>query len=329
MPERAPAAYAIEGVTFRYPRAGTAAVRELACELRTAAFTAIIGPNGAGKSTLVRLLGGILAPTRGRVWLDGRPLREWRRRALSRRVAVVSQDDPPPGLRLSLRAYVDLGRNPHVNPWAPLRSRDREATARALAWADLGELASRPLAELSGGERQRAKLARALAQAPGILLLDEPSAHLDLRHALWVFEALRTRVRDEALTVICVTHDMQLASRYADHLVLMSRGRIVAAGLPGDVLGSPALADAYDCEVSVASVGELGYSVLPVRARRARTGRRRRVATPGGSHVTFDGGRDEAPTRPDFVAEQGSGGHGAAAAGRRDATTGEEHEEMG
>ena len=267
MPERATAAYRIEDVTFRYPRAAAAAVRELTCELRTATFTAIIGPNGAGKSTLVRLLGGILAPRRGSVWLDGRPLVEWNRRARSRRVAVVSQDDPPAGLRLSLRAYVDLGRNPYVNPWAPLRSGDREATARALAWADLEELGPRLLAELSGGERQRAKLARALAQAPGILVLDEPTAHLDLRHALWVFDALRARVRDEALTVICVTHDMQLASRYADHLILMSRGRIVAAGPPDAVLGSPALADAYDCEVRVASVGELGHSVLPVRAR--------------------------------------------------------------
>lgn len=265
--EGAPPAYRLDGVTFRYPGAPAAAVREVRMELRAAAFTAIIGPNGAGKSTLVRLLAGIAQPSEGTVWLDGRPLPDWSRRALSRRLAVVAQDDPPPALRLSLGAYVELGRNPHVNPWAALGPTDREVAARALAWADLAGLASRALDELSGGERQRAKLARALVQEPEVLVVDEPSAHLDLRHALWVFEALRDRVREQALTVICITHDMHLASRYADHLVLMSRGRVSARGLPGDVLRSPALEDAYDCELSVETLGEFGHSVFPVRTR--------------------------------------------------------------
>ncbi|WP_419166393.1 ABC transporter ATP-binding protein [Candidatus Palauibacter sp.] len=267
MAEGVRTAYGLDGVTFRYPGAAAAAVRDVTLELREAAFTAIIGPNGAGKSTLVRLLGGILAPTAGSVRLDDRSLPEWSRRALARRVAVVSQDAPPEALRISLRAYVELGRNPYVSPWAALGARDREVTDRVLAWADLDRLASRPLAQLSGGERQRAKLARALAQEPGVLVLDEPSAHLDFRHALWVFDALRARVRDEALTVICITHDMQLASRYADRLILLSRGRVVGAGRPGEVLLSPALGEAYGCDVSVQPLGELGHSVLPVRAR--------------------------------------------------------------
>ena len=267
MAERSGAAYGLAGVTFRYPRGSVPAVWGVTLHLRETAFTAVVGPNGAGKSTLVRLLGGIVEPTEGTVRLHGRPLPDWRRRALSRRLAVVSQDAPPPGLGISLQAYVELGRNPYVNPWASLGRRDREVTAHALSWAGLEHLSSRPLGELSGGERQRAKLARALAQEPGVLVLDEPSAHLDFRHALWVFEALRTRVRDEGLTVICITHDLQLASRYADRLILLSRGTVVADGSPAEVLRSSALEDAYDCEVRVEPLGELGHSVLPVRGR--------------------------------------------------------------
>ena len=154
-----------------------------------------------------------------------------------------------------------------MSPWAPLAPSDRAVVEDALTWAGLDRYADRPLSELSGGERQRAKLARAIAQEPRILVLDEPSAHLDFRHALWIFEALRDRVRDRALTVICITHDMQLASRYADRMILLAAGEAMAAGRPGDVLASPALAAAYGCGVRVESRGELGYSVLPVRGR--------------------------------------------------------------
>lgn len=263
----AAAAYRLEDVTFRYPSASAAALKGLSLEFGVAAFTAVIGPNGAGKSTLVRLLGGILDPSEGSVRLDGRRLVAWDRSALARRTAVVSQDAPPEALGVSLRGYVELGRNPYVSPWAPFAPRDREVIGDALKWAGLERLADRPLAELSGGERQRAKLARAIAQEPGVLILDEPSAHLDFRHALWIFDALRERVRDGALTVICITHDMQLASRYADRMILLAAGEAVAAGPPGDVLGSPALASTYGCDVRVESLSDLGYSVLPVRAR--------------------------------------------------------------
>lgn len=261
------AAYRLEDVTFRYPSASSPALKGLSLEFGVAVFTVVIGPNGAGKSTLVRLLGGILEPSDGSVRLDGRPLASWDRSALARRTAVVSQDAPPEALRVSLHGYVELGRNPYVSPWAPLAPRDRDVIGNALRWAGLEHLARRPLAELSGGERQRAKLARAMVQEPGVLILDEPSAHLDFRHSLWIFNALRERVRDRALTVICITHDMQLASRYADRMILLAEGEAVAAGPPGEVLGSPALAATYGCDVRVESLGDLGHSVLPVRAR--------------------------------------------------------------
>lgn len=271
MPEsalgRGHSAYRLEDVTFRYPSASDPALASLSLGFEESAFTAVIGPNGAGKSTLVRLLGGILEPSDGSISLDGRPLASWDRSALARRTAIVSQDAPPAALRVSLQSYVELGRNPYVSPWAPLGARDREVVDEALAWANLGHLATRPLAELSGGERQRAKLARAIAQEPGVLILDEPSVHLDFRHALWIFDALRGRVRDRALTIICITHDMQLASRYADRMILLAAGEAMAAGLPGDVLASPALGAAYGCEVRVDSLEELGHYVLPVRER--------------------------------------------------------------
>ena len=260
-------AYRIEAVTFRYPGAGDDALQEVTLDIPTGSFSAVIGPNGAGKSTLVRLLGGTLLPVEGSVRLMNQALSKWKPGRIAQQVAVVSQDAPPAALRLSVGAYVELGRNPYVSAWAPLSRNDRDAVGRALAQMELESWESRLLSDLSGGERQRAKLARALAQEPRILILDEPTVHLDFRHALWVFEALRGWVRKESLTVVCITHDMQLASRYADQLILLSKGRVVATGAPGAVLGSPELAGVYGCDIRVRSMGELGYSVLPVALR--------------------------------------------------------------
>ncbi len=260
-------AFSLSGAGYHYPKAEQPALQDVELELDRRTFSAIIGPNGAGKSTLVRLLGGVVRPTRGKVAVLGRESGDWDRTALATRLAIVSQDAPPDALAINVRAYVELGRNPYVSPWAALGSHDHDMVDRALAWADLRGLELRTLAELSGGERQRAKLARALAQEPEILVLDEPSAHLDFRHALWVFDALRALVRDDGVTVVCITHDMHLASRHAERLVLLSAGRVVATGQPQAVLTSPELARAYGCEIRVEAHGELGHYVLPVRAR--------------------------------------------------------------
>ncbi|MDX1392987.1 MAG: ABC transporter ATP-binding protein [Gemmatimonadota bacterium] len=260
------------GLTFAYPGASSPAIRDLDLDIGAGRMTALIGPNGAGKSTLVRLLAGTVRPDRGAVAFLGRPLADWRRTELARTLAVVAQE-PPPAIPQSVTDYVSLGRNPYVSPWAALAASDERIVEQALARVGLSDLADRRLTDLSGGEIQRAKLARALAQEPEVVILDEPTAHLDIGHALWAFETVADLV-DRGMTALCVTHDINLASRYATDLVLLSEGRAGAGAGPAEVLSPVALERAYGCPVEVLDRGELGIVVLP--ASRSMAGRPRR-----------------------------------------------------
>ncbi len=265
MPETTAAAFSISGVTFTYRGSPIPAIRDLSLEIGPRQFTALIGPNGAGKSTLVRLLAGLSPPDCGTIQCLGVELGDWNRARLARRVAVVAQE-PASVVALSVQEYVALGRNPYVGPWSALGASDHEVVEAALARTDLSDLRGRQLAELSGGERQRTRLARALAQEPEILVLDEPTAFLDFRHALWTFQTLEDLVTHHEMTVVCVTHDMNLASRHATRLVLVGDGRLLAVGDPGSVLSRATLAEAYGCEVAIEHRPGLGHCVLPVRA---------------------------------------------------------------
>lgn len=251
------------GVDFRYRGGARDAVHDANLSIPTARHTAILGPNGSGKSTLLRLLLGILRPRRGSVRLWNRQVSEWPRRDFARKVGVVSQEQPP-DLPLSVRTFVEFGRNPHLKPWAGLQRQDREAVARALVRTELVELADRSISGLSGGELQRAKLARALAQEPEILLLDEPTAHLDLGHELRFFHLIRELVDREEITVVSVTHNLHLASRYADLLVLLRQGSITALGSVREVLQPAAVGRAFGWPVKVIDLGPLGVQVVPL-----------------------------------------------------------------
>jgi iron complex transport system ATP-binding protein len=253
----------LRDVRFAYPRTGDEAVSGVTCHIQEGRWTGVVGPNGAGKSTLLRLLSGVLRPSAGGISLRGRALDEWGRRELSRDMAVVAQE-PPLHVPLSVREFVELGRNPYVRPWASLAAADHEAVDAALRRTDMWALAGRQLAQLSGGEVQRAKLARALAQAPSVLLLDEPTAHLDFGHAVRFFQLLRRLVGERGWTVVCVTHDLNLASRYADSLLLLARGKLIARGAPSSVLEPDALRRTYGCQVQVEDLGQLGLLVVPV-----------------------------------------------------------------
>ena len=259
--------FAAQRVVYRYPGRRTAALDGLDLAVDEGVLTAVIGPNGAGKSTLVRLLSGILAPDAGTVRFLGRPLAAWPRAELARRLAVVAQEAPMAVPR-SVREYVSLGRNPYVSPWAALGREDHARVDGALESVDLGRLGDRRLSDLSGGELQRAKLARALAQDPDVLILDEPTAHLDIGHALWAFETLAGLVEDRRLTALCITHDINLASRFGRRLALVDSGRVAAYGPPGEVLRPELLGRAYECEVLVEDRGAAGAVVLPIESRR-------------------------------------------------------------
>jgi iron complex transport system ATP-binding protein len=259
-------AYRLDSIRYRYPGRDADAIGGLSVSIGRGSFNAVIGPNGAGKSTLVRLLSGLAMPTAGSIFFQERPIASWDRVALARTLAVVTQDAAALGMPLTVREYVELGRNPYVSPWASLGPRDREVLDSAIERTDLAGLAGRPLSTLSGGERQRARLARALAQEPDVLMLDEPTAFLDLRHALWVFEMLQALVA-EGVTVVCVTHDVPLASRFVDRMLLLSGGVSTADGLPREILPSEAFAAAYECEVEIADHGDLGLVILPLGPR--------------------------------------------------------------
>jgi iron complex transport system ATP-binding protein len=220
---------------------------------------ALVGPNAAGKSTLVRTLAGLLPADAGEVVLEGRPLSEWSRDAVARRVALVGPDTEAAGV-FTVEERVRLGRFPHRGPFRPFDEDDRRAVADALRRAGVGHLASRRLASLSAGERQLATLARGLAQEPRVLLLDEPAAHLDVGHQLRVFRVLDD-VRAAGVAVLAVVHDLQRAAAWASRMALLAGGRIAAEGPPAAVLGSPAASAAFEVAIRGHAVAGLAGAV--------------------------------------------------------------------
>jgi iron complex transport system ATP-binding protein len=227
----------------------------------------LIGPNGAGKSTLLRAIAQ-LVPFGGSIRLGGGEAGGLGRRELARRIAFVPQSPLlPPEMRV--REYVLLGRTPYIGTFATERRADHEAADRALRRLELLELAERPLRTLSGGEQQRTVLARALAQEAALLLLDEPTAALDLGRQQQVLELVAELRLHGRLTVVSAMHELTLAAQYADRLALVSGGRLVAAGPPREIATRELIAEHYNARVEV--IGESGepIAVIPVRERRA------------------------------------------------------------
>jgi iron complex transport system ATP-binding protein len=244
----AAAVWTIDGLVFRHDGASRAAVDDVTFNVARGKMTAFIGPNGAGKSTLIQLLLGVLAPGAGRIALEQRLLAEWPRRELARHIGVVPQGEVEP--LYTVREIVAMGRYPYLGAWQRERVADAEAISRAMERCEVSAFADRWLSTLSGGERQRVRLARALAQEPSVLVLDEPTTFLDIRHEMTTFELLR-RLRDEGTTVLLATHNLNLAARYADTLMLLERGRIVAHGAPNQVLTADRISEVYEWPVSI------------------------------------------------------------------------------
>lgn len=243
-PGREPAvAWRCDGLCFRYRGSAADAIDEVSVEIPARECTAIIGPNGSGKSTFLRLLLGTLEPQGGSVEFFERPLAGWSRQELARMIGVVPQREEEV-FPLSARELVAMGRYPHLGRWQGETAADRDAVSAAMGRCDIAPLADRLMDTLSGGERQRARLARALAQQPGAFALDEPTTSLDVRHEMAIFELLRA-LADGGATVLLVTHNLNLAARFADRLLLLERGRMVAAGPPAAVLQSQLLERVY------------------------------------------------------------------------------------
>lgn len=251
----------LERVSFRYPGRRVEALSDISLAVGRGTHVALVGPNGAGKSTLLRLLTGVLLPDSGSVVVFGRGSAEWKRRELARRMAVVAQGGEAE-VAISVREFVSMGRYPFVGPWSRLSREDHAVVDACLESVDLSRLDSCDIRDLSGGELQRARLARALVQEPELLLLDEPTAHLDLGHEARFMELVRQYTETKSVTVVSVTHHLNVSSRFADRMVLLSAGRMLRHGSPEEVLTSELLARAFDWPVDVIDLGRLGRHAI-------------------------------------------------------------------
>lgn len=238
------------GLSYRYPRAEGYAVSDVTLAVNPGELVCVVGPNGSGKTTLLRLLGGALEPERGEVWVMGRRTSAWRRRELARLVGVVSQREEPV-FPLTVEQTVMLGRYPHLGPLGAPRAADVRAVERAMEKCDVTHLAGRWVATLSGGEWQRVRIARALAQEPRALLLDEPTANLDLRHEMEVFELVAQLAAGEGVAVFIISHHVNVAVRYGKRIVLLDRGRVRASGSPAEVLQQELLESVFGWPVDL------------------------------------------------------------------------------
>ncbi|MEJ5358317.1 MAG: ABC transporter ATP-binding protein [Desulfobacterales bacterium] len=260
------AAIEVSGVCFAYEE--TPVLEGVSFRVEEGDYFVIIGPNGSGKTTLLKLLCGLLRPHAGSLRLFELPLSRYRRRQLARLAALVPQAasfEAP----FRVAEYVLLGRAPHQGLLGLETPEDVAIAREAMEFTGTGHLAHRRVDRLSGGERQRVLIARALCQRPRILLLDEPTAYLDLAHQAQIMDLMEALRTERGVTVVLVSHDVNLAAMYANRMVLLAAGKILAAGPPQAVIAEAPLAQAYGCRLSVeATAGGLPRVNLVPNGRR-------------------------------------------------------------
>jgi iron complex transport system ATP-binding protein len=253
-----------DAVSFGYGDSGFL-LTDVSVAITPGSLTGLLGPNGCGKTTLLKLLSGVLRPRSGRVLLGDRPLAAMTRRDLARHVAVVPQETHP-AFEYSVTEMVLMGRHPHLGVFQLEGPADFEAAREALDATGTAHLGARNYMTLSGGEKQRVIIASALAQATDVLLLDEPSASLDLGYQLEVAGLLARLNRERRVTMVLATHDLNLAASLCDRLIVMRTGRVLAQGPTNEVLTSAMVRQLYDVEADVQFHQRAGHlTVVPVR----------------------------------------------------------------
>lgn len=255
-------------LVVRYPGRARPALDHVSIDVPGGSLYSVLGPNGSGKSTLMRALLGALPLESGKATIDGRLGSEWGRRELAKVLGAVPQAESI-AFPLRVAEMVGMGRYPHLGALATETDRDRAAVERALAACDVTGLAARDVSTLSGGEFQRVRIARALAQEPRALVLDEPTASLDIRHQMAILELLRTSA-NQGMTVLLITHSLDLAAQFSDHMLLLAEGQVAAEGTSEQVLREDILSSVYGWPVSVyreESSGTLHVSPLRTTER--------------------------------------------------------------
>lgn len=238
----------LQKLSFRYLTHSNFELHPTDLSIKQGDLVGLLGPNGAGKSTLLKLMVGLVKPQQGSVIFQGLPLTDLPVRERARKIAYVPQGHHFP-FPMGVMEIVEMGRHPYIGRLKPLGPEDRKICERALSLCDALDFKDRSYDELSGGERQRVLLASALAQTPQVLLLDEPTLSLDLSHQILLFEIIQKLHREEGLTVVVATHELNLAGRFLDRLVLMKGGKIFAAGAPKKVLTPKNIRAVLDVEV--------------------------------------------------------------------------------
>ena len=260
----------LHGSELSYGYAGgrerrTFSLRDVTIDVPRRSLTGLLGPNGCGKTTLLRLLAGILTPQSGTVTLKGRPLSDLSRREIARHIAIVPQETHP-AFDYTVMEMVLMGRHPHLGPFALEGPADLAIAHNALAATGTAHLADRAYMTLSGGEKQRVIIASALTQSPELLLLDEPTASLDLGYQLEIATLLGTLNRDRGVTLVLATHDLNLAASLCSDLVLLREGRVLAQGPTSEVLTAAMVRRLYGVEADVGFHAGAGHlTVIPVR----------------------------------------------------------------
>ncbi|WP_433946811.1 ABC transporter ATP-binding protein [Paenibacillus sp. SN-8-1] len=255
----------LRGVTKRIGQ--KTVLRDLNLKIEQGQFVGIIGPNGSGKTTLLHTISGVEKIDAGEIDIDARAVGSYRRIELARKLAVLQQDGIP-NIAYPVEDVIEMGRFPFLDWLGRDNSPDAsQVLDRIMTKLDLTPLAGRPVDELSGGQRQRVALGKVMAQQPQVLLLDEPTTYLDIRYQLQFMELVSEWQKDENLTVVAVMHDLNLASMYCDHLVILQEGSIAAEGTPQDILTPDTLRRVFEVRSAIARHPDLGVPQIMLRRK--------------------------------------------------------------
>ena len=249
-----------QGVQFAYP-GGAAVLRGVDLSARQGELLCILGPNGSGKTTLLKCLLSVLRPSAGRVIIAGKDLRRYSAMDLARIVSYVPQA-PKVAFAFTVEQIVMMGRTPHMGKLGLASDLDYRVARAAMEMTGVTEFAHRDLDTLSGGEQQTIMITRALAQQPRVMLLDEPTNHLDVKHQLDIYRLMAKLAHEWGMAVVCVSHDVNMAARYADRLLLLSAGQCAAAGTPAEVVRQDVLEAVYNVRIRLVDVGQAVPMVL-------------------------------------------------------------------